>query len=244
MSTQPRRAGGRWWSRLERRELVWLATGLAACLLLFAFVVLAGEVMSGDTQAFDTRILRALRDPTDIARPIGPEWLEGVLLDLTALGSPTALWIIVLAVAGFLMLKARHRTAMVVLVTCASGELLTSVMKQLFNRPRPTVVPHLRLVYSTSFPSGHAMESALVYLTLAAILMRASDTRSTKIYILAIAILLTLLTGISRVFLGVHYPTDVIGGWIVGFLWASVCWLVAQQFERTTHIQVERTTSP
>ena len=113
-------------------------------------------------------------------------------------------------------------------------------MKHVFNRPRPTIVPHLRVVYSTSFPSGHAMESAIVYLTLAAILMRASESRVTKIYILGIAVLLTVLVGVSRVYLGVHYPTDVIGGWIVGFIWASICWLVAQRFEAATHIQAEK----
>jgi undecaprenyl-diphosphatase len=143
-------------------------------------------------------------------------------------------------VTGFLVLETRYRTAIVILITSASGELLNSTMKHAFNRPRPTIVPHLRMVYSTSFPSGHAMESAIVYLTLGAILMRAADRRSTKIYILAIAILLTTLAGVSRVFLGVHYPTDVIGGWIIGFIWASVCWLAAQQFEGTTHIQAEK----
>ncbi len=233
----------RWWTRLERHELMWLVVGLVCCVLLFAFVTLAGQVNNGDTQAFDTSILRALRDPSDLSRPIGPAWLEGSILDLTAIGGPTVLWMMIAAVTGFLLLQTRYRTAIVVLITTGSGELLNSLLKHAFNRPRPTVVPHLRDVYSTSFPSGHAMESAIVYLTLGAILMRASDNRSTKIYILAIAVLLTALTGISRVYIGVHYPTDVIGGWIVGFIWASICWLVAQQFEGATHIRAERTKS-
>jgi undecaprenyl-diphosphatase len=110
--------------------------------------------------------------------------------------------------------------------------VLAAVMKHLFNRPRPTIVPHLRVVYSTSFPSGHAMESAIVYLTLGAILMQASSNRLTKLYILGIANLLTTLVGISRVFLGVHYPTDALGGWIVGFTWASVCWLASTTIRR------------
>jgi undecaprenyl-diphosphatase len=233
----------RWWTRLERHELVWLVVGLGVCVLLLAFVTLAGKVMDGDTQAFDARILLALREPSDLSRPIGPEWMESSVLDLTAIGGPTFLWMMVAAVAGFLVLQTRYRTAIVILVTSASGELLNVAMKHLFNRPRPTIVPHLRAVYSTSFPSGHAMESAIVYLTLGAILMRASDTVPTKIYILGIAVLLTTLAGASRVYLGVHHPTDVLAGWIVGFLWATICWVVAQRFEGTTHIQAEKTKS-
>jgi undecaprenyl-diphosphatase len=211
--------------------------------LLFAFVSLAGEVTEGDTQAFDTKILRALRDPADASRPIGPGWIEGPLLDLTAIGGPTVLGLVVLVVAGFLVLQTRYRTAIVVAATSAGGELLDAALKQMFNRPRPSIVPHLRVVYSTSFPSGHAMESAIVYLTLGAMLMRAAESRLTKIYILSVAVMLTMLVGVSRVYLGVHYPTDVIGGWIVGFMWATVCWLVAQRFESTTHIQAEKSKS-
>ncbi len=242
--------GGRWWTlpwlrfgRLERHEMTWLFVGLGACVLLFVFVMLAGEVTEGDTQAFDTKILRALRDPADLSKPIGPAWLEDSLLDLTAIGGSTVLGLMIFAVVGFLVLQTRYRTALVVAITSLSGELLNAAMKHVFNRPRPSIVPHLRAVFSTSFPSGHAMESAIVYLTLGAILMRASETRLTKMYILGIAVLLTTLVGISRVYLGVHYPTDVIGGWIVGFIWASVCWLAAQRFEETAHIQAEKTKS-
>jgi undecaprenyl-diphosphatase len=228
---------------LERRELQWLVVGLAASVLLFLLVALAGRMMDGNTQALDDRILRVLRDPSDPSRPIGPPWIAGAMFDLTAIGGPTVLWMLVLAAAGFLALQTRYRTAIVVLATSGSGEVLNSLMKHAFNRPRPDIVPHLRPVYSTSFPSGHAMESAIVYLTLGAILMRSSSARATKIYVLAIAVMLTMLAGVSRVYLGVHYPTDVIAGWIVGFMWASVCWTVARRFESTTHIQAEKTTS-
>jgi undecaprenyl-diphosphatase len=229
---------GRWWTlpwlhlnRLERHELTWLFVGLGACVLLFVFIIFAGEVMEGDTLAFDTKILRALRSPSDPSKPLGPPWLEDALLDLTAIGGSTVLGLMVLAVVGFMLLQARYRTALFVALTAASGELLNLGLKQLFNRPRPSIVPHLRDVFSASFPSGHAMESAIVYLTLGAILMRVAENRLTKLYILSVAILLTMLVGISRVYLGVHYPTDVIGGWIIGFAWASVCWLVSQRFE-------------
>jgi undecaprenyl-diphosphatase len=227
-----------WWarpwhrlSRLERHELNWLFVGLGACVLIFVFITLAGQVTEGDTQAFDTKILQSLRSPDDPSKPLGPAWMEPALEDLTAVGGSTVLVLVVLAVVGFLVLQARYRTALFIALTALSGELLNYGMKQLFHRPRPSIVPHLRAVFSTSFPSGHAMESAIVYLTLGALLMRVAESRLTKAYIMFIAALLTFLVGLSRVYLGVHYPTDVIGGWIVGFMWASVCWLVSQRFE-------------
>jgi undecaprenyl-diphosphatase len=228
-------------SRLERHEITWLLVGLAACVLFLVFLMLASEVMEGDTLAIDTKIVRALRSAGDPSRPIGPAWMEGVLEDLTALGGPTVTWLVILSLTGYLLLQSSSRSALVVFVTAASGDLLNHAIKGVFSRARPTVVPHLRDAFSTSFPSGHSMESAIVYLTLAAILMRASESRVTKIYILGIAVLLTTLVGISRVYLGVHYPTDVLGGWIVGFIWATVCWLAARRFEGTAHIQAEKT---
>jgi undecaprenyl-diphosphatase len=196
------------------------------------FLFLAGDVAEGDTLAFDTKILRALRNADDPSRPIGPAWIEPALLDLTALGGATVLGLVVVVVVGFLLLQGRRRTALAVAITSISGEVINAAMKHAFNRPRPDVVPHLREVFTTSFPSGHAMESAIVYLTLGAMLMRIARRRATKLYVLAVAMLLTIVVGVSRVWLGVHYPTDVIGGWMIGFVWASICWLAAQWFER------------
>jgi undecaprenyl-diphosphatase len=226
--------------KLARQEITWLLVGLGACILLFVFISFAGEVMEGDTQALDMRILRALRTADDPSKPIGPEWIEFALQDLTALGGPTVLGLVVFAVMGFLVLQARYRTALVILITAVSSDLVSHAMKSIFMRPRPTIVPHLRDVVSTSFPSGHAMESAIIYLTLGAMLMRVAESRLTKVYCLAMALLLTFLVGVSRVYLGVHYPTDVIGGWILGFAWASVCWLAAQRFEANTGVIAER----
>jgi len=229
--------------KLERRELSWLFVGLGACVLLLIFVILAGEVIEGDTQVFDVKIVRALRDPADPSKPRGPAWLENALLDLTALGGPTVLGLVVFAAAGFLLLQRRYRTALFITITLFSGELVNSALKHAFNRPRPTVVPHLREAFSPSFPSGHAMESAIVYLTLGAMLMRMAENRLTKLYCLGMAILLTVLVGVSRVYLGVHYPTDVLGGWSIGFVWASVCWLVEQRFEASAGIDADKNKS-
>jgi undecaprenyl-diphosphatase len=228
---------------LDRRELNWLIVGVGACALLWLFLILAGEIAEGETQAFDIRILKALRRPDDPSQPIGPGWLEGSFLDLTALGGSTILGLVIFAVVGFLLLQRRYHTALFVAITSTSGELVSTVLKQAFNRPRPTVVPYLREVSSSSFPSGHAMESAIVYLTLGAVLMRVTESRVTKMYFLGMAMLLTLLVGISRVYLGVHYPTDVIGGWVIGFVWAAVCWLAAQHFDKRAGITAERTKS-
>ena len=241
MATRP--AARRWFQlrKLERHEITWLLVGVAVCLLLWGFLALASEVMEGDTTSLDTTILRALRNADDPSRPIGPGWLQGVVLDLTALGGPTVLWLVVLAVVGFLLLQERYHTAAVVMATAASGDILNFVLKNLFLRPRPEIVPHLRDVSgTTSFPSGHAMESAIIYLTLGAILMQLAERRLVKIYCIGMAVFLTLLVGVSRVYLGVHYPTDVVAGWMFGFFWASLCWIIAKRFERETGVAKER----
>jgi len=226
--------------RLERHEITWLVVGVGVCLLLWGFLALASEVMEGDTTSLDVAILQALRKADDPSRPIGPGWLEGALFDLTAIGGPTVLWLVVLSVVGFLLLQARYHSAVVVVVTAITGDVLNVVLKNLFLRPRPEVVPHLRDVSTTSFPSGHAMESAIIYLTLGAMLMQLAERRLTKIYCIGLAVFLTLLVGISRVYLGVHYPTDVVAGWMFGFFWASLCWIVAKRFERETGVAKER----
>jgi undecaprenyl-diphosphatase len=229
-----------WLTKLERRELSWLLVGLGACILLWVFLALAGEVMEGETIAFDRRIVLAFRKADDPSRPIGPVWITDVLLDLTALGGPTVLGLVVVSIIGFLLLQARYRTAFFIFLTAATGEAIGAAMKSLFERARPTLVPHLREAFSSSFPSGHAMQSAIIYLTLGAMLMRISERRLTKLYCCAMAMMLTFLVGVSRVYLGVHYPTDVLAGWTVGLFWASLCWLVEQHFEVSAGIRAER----
>jgi undecaprenyl-diphosphatase len=226
--------------RLERNELNVLLIGLGLSAVLFLFIRLAGEVMGGDTQSFDATIVRSLRNAVDPARPIGPAWMQGVLLDITAIGSPVVLGLVVLIITGYLLLEARYLTAVMVLTTSITGELLNELLKLLFERPRPTVVPHLQTVVTASFPSGHAMQSAVIYLTLGALLMRVVEGRLTKIYCMAVAIFLTFIVGSSRVFLGVHYPTDVLGGWMLGFLWAALTFLATRRFERALNREREQ----
>jgi undecaprenyl-diphosphatase len=224
----------------DRTELSILLGGLALLLLVFGFAVLAGEVFEGDTQDFDERVLKALRRADDPSRPIGPWWLEAGALDITALGSAAALGLVVLSVVGFLWLQGMGRTALFVFVASAGGWSLNSALKVWFQRARPDVVPHLREVLSLSFPSGHAMTSAAVYLTLGALLMRIAQRRATKVYVIGMAMLVTFLVGASRVYLGVHYPTDVLAGWLVGLSWALLCWLVERALERRAGLAREQ----
>jgi undecaprenyl-diphosphatase len=209
-------------NRIERGMLLIM---IVAAVLLFVFAVLADEVAEGDTRAFDERVLLALRVAGDPADPIGPRWFEEMMRDFTAIGGTGVLVLMVLAVAGFLTLTGKGYAALAVIVAVSGGTLLSQTMKWAYARPRPELVPHGAEVYTASFPSGHAMMSAIVYLTLGAMLARTQSGQAVKAYIIGVAIFLTVLVGTSRVYLGVHWPTDVLAGWALGALWASVCWL-------------------
>ena len=226
--------------RRERSELRILLGAVVVLALTLAFALIAGNVIRGDTRVFDERVIRALRRTDDPAIPIGPWWLHAAALDLTALGSPTVLGLAVAAVIGYLFIHRLYRTGAFVLAASVGGWILNWAMKRAFDRPRPELVPHLQQVMTSSFPSGHAMLSASVYLTLGALLMRLAKGRLAKFYCIAIAMLATLLVGSTRVFLGVHYPTDVLAGWLVGMLWALLCWMAEWALERRVGLKREQ----
>ena len=194
--------------------------------LLFAFGRLANLAGRGRAPAFDEWLIVALRSPGDLADPIGPAWLEEMMRDFTAMGSTGVLTLTVLAIAGFLAMTRKGHAALFVLASVAGGVLVSQTTKWAYARPRPDLVPHGAEIFTASFPSGHSMMSAVVYLTLGALLARTQPDRAVKVYILAIAVTLTVLVGISRVYLGVHWPTDVLAGWALGGLWALICLLV------------------
>ena len=168
-------------------------------MLIWVFATLAGEVMEGDTRQFDEWVLSALRQPSDPGRREGPGWLAWGAEDITALGSPTVLGLTVLAVTGYLFLHGLYRNGLFIFVASVGGWILNWLLKQAFARTRPDIVPHLREVVSSSFPSGHALTSAAVYLTLGALLMRIAEGRLASYYCIAIAMFLTFLVGSSRV---------------------------------------------
>jgi undecaprenyl-diphosphatase len=223
------------------REELFLLVGLLVVLgITFVVLNLAGEVLEGDTQYFDERILASLRKADDPSTPIGPRWLEIAAQDVTALGSATVLGLTVVIVVGFLLLQGLIRNAGFVLVASLGGWLLNDVLKAIFARPRPSIVPHLREVFTLSFPSGHALTSAVVFLTLGALLMHVAERRIVKFYCLAVAVFATALIGSTRVYLGVHYPTDVLAGWMFGTSWALLCWLLARVLDRRAGLREER----
>jgi len=219
-------------ARRTRGELTVLATLLVLTAALLAFATIAENVVAGDTETFDRTVLLALREPDDPSDPIGPPWLETVARDMTSLGSLTVLAAVSLAVAGYLLTVRRPRIALLVLAAVGSGMAVSSLLKHLFGRLRPDLVPHGVQVATSSFPSGHAMLSAVTWLTLGALLVRVHRRRSTRAYLFGVAVLLALAIGASRVYLGVHWPTDVLAGWCVGAAWAMLWWIVAALGER------------
>lgn len=216
-----------WVRRGGRLEIAILLAILLAVVGLWIFGVLAEEVVEGDTGKFDERILLAMRQPGNLAVPIGPSWLLQVAKDVTAFGGGFGIGLITLAVLGYLLLERRFGFFVFVAVSVYGGAALALIFKTLFHRPRPQVVPHLTDIATASFPSGHSMISSVAYLTLAALLSRTAHDFRAKVYFLAVALVLIVLIGTSRLYLGVHYPTDVFAGWAMGSAWAMICCLVA-----------------
>lgn len=200
----------------------------AASAALWAFLELADEVLEGESMPVDQALLLLLRSPSDPAEMLGPPWLEDFAHDVTALGDIGVLGLIVLVATGFLACAGRRRTALFVVGATGGGALASTLLKLAFARPRPDLVPHATEVTTASFPSGHAMVSAVVYLTLAALLARLVAAPRLKAYIIGVAVVLTLLIGTSRIYLGVHWPSDVLAGWAAGAAWALVCLALAR----------------
>ena len=215
--------------RVESRTL-WLVLAVAA--FGFAFFKLGSEMLEGETQALDQQVLRALRRADDPAHLVGPAWFEHAVLDLTALGGPTVICLGVLLTLCYLLFARRRIAAKTIFVSTAGAFALTASLKWFFDRARPTVVPPLSTVSSGSFPSGHAALSAAVYLTMAALLAREAPNPGARRFVLAAGVLLTFLVGATRVLMGVHYPSDVLAGWILGSAWALLCSGAARRWRR------------
>jgi undecaprenyl-diphosphatase len=223
--------------QLARAELTLVVTVFIVGGGLWGFVGLAEEVNEGETENFDRAIILALRNPLDLSDPLGPTWFEEAMRDVTALGGTTVLTLITAAVIGFLLLVRKWGAALLVFASVAGGSAIGSLLKLFFERSRPDLVPHGAQVYTASFPSNHAMLSAVTYLTLGALLARLEVDRRVKGYILLVSVLLTVIVGMSRVYLGVHWPTDVLAGWSLGAAWAMAVWLVALWLQRRGKVE-------
>lgn len=199
-----------------------LATiGIASGLVL-AFLHLADEVVEGDTETFDNALLMIFRTPGNIDQVIGPLWVQEMVRDITALGSFACLGLLVLGVVAYLVLAGMRSAALLVAISVLGGTLLSTALKIGYDRPRPDLT-HMTHQFTASFPSGHAMLSAVTFLTLGALLARLAPTRNLRIFSICAALFLTLIVGISRLYLGVHFPSDVLAGWCLGAAWALLC---------------------
>jgi undecaprenyl-diphosphatase len=200
--------------------------------LLLCFGVIAQEVAEGEPIAFDRWVLLALRQTADPAVPVGPYWLPEAARDVTALGSVMVLGIVLLVVTLYLFISGKQHTGWFVLATILAGATLNSLLKLAFARPRPDLVTPLMREFTLSFPSGHAALSAVCYLTLGALLAQAQTARAIRVHFIVTAMGLTFLVGLSRIYLGVHYPTDVLAGWCIGSAWALICWTAMSYLQR------------
>lgn len=204
-----------------RALLLWLtATGAVA-----AFLSLADEVSEGETAAIDRHLLLSLRgaDPSD---PLGPGWVEEAMRDVTALGGVTVLSIVIVTALCAFAFNGKRRHALILAGVVVAAQISSEVLKAFYDRPRPSLVPHGVSVYSQSFPSGHSMMAAATYLMIATLVANLEPQRSTKALVYVLACLLIVAVGFSRVYLGVHWPSDVFGGWCLGSAWALAGWIL------------------
>jgi undecaprenyl-diphosphatase len=207
----------------------------AGFLLVFGLVARAASARKPST--FDAYVMAALRTSAAEPVPIGPAWLQEAARDVTSLGSVVVLTAITFAIAGYLYLTRKPGIAWLMLIAVLGGLALNSLLKFAFARPRPGLVTHAPRVFTASFPSGHATLSAIAYLTIAALLAPTSHSFALSVYFISLAILLTGLVGLSRIYLGVHFPTDVLAGWCLGAVWAIGCWYLTAWLQQGGHVE-------
>jgi undecaprenyl-diphosphatase len=222
--------------RLLREEAVLLVTLVGMTVLAIAFIMFADEVVGGEFAAFDNRIIMALRAPGNLADSRGPPWLREMGRDITALGSPIFITFVLLTVVGYLLLIRKRAAALLMAVAVLGGGTLSTLLKMTFDRARPDI-PRTINDLNASFPSGHTTLSAVAFLTIGILLVRVTPQRRLRTYFMTIAVLLSLMIGLSRIYLGVHYPTDVFAGWCVGGAWALLCSVVAWRLQRRGAIE-------
>ncbi len=211
---------------------------------VWAFLGLLDEVNEGETEGFDQAILLGLRTAGDLSDPVGPLWFEEFMRDVSGFGGVGMMTLMVAATTVFLALIRKVRAAVFFAISVGSGGLVSSLFKHFVDRPRPDLVPQGSYVHTASFPSGHSMMSAVVYLILAVMLARTQTSCVVRVYLMVLAVLLTLGIGVSRVYLGVHWPTDVLAGWALGAAWALMCALLARYLGQRGEIEPDAREDP
>jgi undecaprenyl-diphosphatase len=225
------------WAAIDRADALLLLSLLVVVGCVFLFHEMGESITGQRIPQLDERIIRSLRVAGRPGEPLGPFWLRSTMRDLTALGSPALLVLVVFGIAGALLIRRQHHGVVLLLSATLGGRFLNVFLKEVFSRPRPDLALRLTEVASASFPSGHAMDSATIYLTTAAILARLVEPLALKVYVLVLAILLSFVAGVTRVYLGVHYPSDVLAGWTAGLGWALFCWTVARWLQRRGSVE-------
>ncbi|MEW4570779.1 phosphatase PAP2 family protein [Tautonia sp. JC769] len=203
------------------------------------FLALADEVVEGESDRFDRAVVRMFRTAEDPGDAIGGPEIEELVRDLTALGGVAVITLVTASAVGFLVMDRKGHAAILVLVATVGGQLISSGLKAYYDRPRPEIVPHLMHAARGSFPSGHSLLAAVTYLTIGALMAQMVRRRRLKVFIIGVALVITMMVGVSRVYLGVHYPTDVLGGWTLGLIWATLCSLAAQWLQRRGMVERE-----
>jgi undecaprenyl-diphosphatase len=214
----------------RRGGWAWPAVALFAVSLVLLGIHLADELIEGEGFSFDTRLLLALRVPGHPQTPIGPSWLLQSAVDISALGGYTLIWLFGLAGLVWLIAAGKRAEAGGIALSLIGSSVIDGLLKSWIARPRPELVPHLVQVTNASFPSGHAMISSAVYLTLALMLAESMPrdgwrSRAARVAVVAFFSALAVLIGMSRVYLGVHWPSDVLAGWCFGTAWALLVWM-------------------
>jgi undecaprenyl-diphosphatase len=208
---------------------------VAAAFLLLALAVgfglLTDEVMEGDTTAFDLAVITALRTDSNLADPLGPPWVEEMARDVTSLGSYVFLGFVLVATVGYLLLIGKRPLAALMAVSVLGGTLVNTALKYGFDRPRPDL-QHAARVFTPSFPSAHATLATITFLTLGVLLTRSTTDWRLKAYFTSVAVIMTVTVGFSRVYLGLHFASDVVAGWILGAAWALLCWTIVLWLQR------------
>lgn len=232
------------WSFVRAEFVLVLSLALIAAAVL-AFIEIADEMSEGEAHAFDMAVLQMLHpDAANPSDPIGPKWLDHAAADLTAIGSVSVLAALGLLVGVFLVLQRKRLEAGIIAVAFAGGLTISQLLKEFFNRERPPEIYRASEILNASFPSGHALLSTVVFLTLGAMLAQAAKGRTLRIFVMSAAIALALLVGVTRIYLGVHWTTDVLAGWSAGAAWGTACWLAGRWLKQRGREQDGRQPNP